>query len=185
MIRHMSIFAAISVFLVSLNGCGTNPYGGRIDQLESKLGQTEQENAVLQDRVSELGGLERTSPRWLSTGADGATRRTVRQVSGRRGAGTRCISGLSVRSNGFGDLLAAFQPKCCVRAAGHAAHASRTVRLSRSRRVLDLSQPGNGSEHLFPQPARDRDLGQLEDDRARMPNQLRTDLDQALAEAGQ
>ena len=59
------------------------------------------------------------------------------------------------------------------------------VGLGRSRRVLDLSQPGDGYEHLFPQSAGDRDLGQLEGDRARMANRLRADLDQPLAQAGQ
>jgi hypothetical protein len=42
-----------------------------------------------------------------------------------------------------------------------------------------------GYEHLFPQSAGDRDLGQLEGDRARMANHLRADLDQPLAQAGQ
>ncbi len=81
--------------------------------------------------------------------------------------------------------MGAFRKSGSVRAGGRAARAFRIVRGGRSRWLLNRSQPGAGCEHLLPQAAGDRDLGQLEGDGSRMAHELGADLDQTLAQARQ
>ena len=91
----------------------------------------------------------------------------------------------SAQDKGLGYVLAEFWRSGSGRADERAACALRSVCLGRSRQVLDRSQPGDGVENGSPQSTGDRDLGQLEGERSRMPNHFRADLDQLLAQHGE
>ena len=92
-------------------------------------------------------------PGWASTRENCPTRWVTRQRLVVVMPALRLHSGLGPRSNGFGDVSVAFPTSWCVLADGRVAYSSRSVRLDRSRRLLDRSQAGDGVENGSAQSA--------------------------------